>query len=119
MGHKLTILAVVLLLAGASGDKVTTRQKDYMGTYVSITVAQPESEEVLAAIEHAFKEVAALEKVLSDTVKDSETAAVNQQAGVKPVMVSPELYGLIKKAHEISVESKGAFGVTFAALAGL
>jgi len=116
----LHILTTVLLAAGGySDDQITARQQDHMGTYVSITIAAPESDEVLAAVQAGYAEVERLEKLLSEWREDSRISEVNRQAGIKPVPVPPELYKLVKQAHDISVQSQGAFDVTHAAMAGL
>jgi thiamine biosynthesis lipoprotein len=111
-------LAALILLAPASGD-VTVRQEKHMGTYVTITVAAPESKRVLEAIEAGFAEVKRLENVLSEWRPDSEISEVNRQAGKKAVKVGDELFRVFQMAREVSEKSGGAFDVTFAALGGL
>jgi thiamine biosynthesis lipoprotein len=90
-----------------------------MATYVTISVAAPETPEVLAAIDAAFAEIARLEKLLSEWQPDSEISAVNNAAGKQAVRVGPELFAVIESAQGVSEASGGAFDVTFAAFSGL
>jgi thiamine biosynthesis lipoprotein len=109
----------VLCIAGPGDNGVTVRTQEHMGTYVTITVATPESPEVLRAIDAGFSEVDRLEVVLSEWREDSEIAKVNHRAGFEPARICPELFQVIQMAHEVSVASEGAFDVSFAALNGL
>jgi thiamine biosynthesis lipoprotein len=112
------ILAALILMAPTAG-KVTVREERHMGTYVSITVAAPESPKVLEAIKAGFAEVKRLESILSEWRPSSEISAVNQQAGKKAVKVGKELFHVLEMAKAVSVKSEGAFDVTFGALGGL
>jgi thiamine biosynthesis lipoprotein len=90
-----------------------------MGTHVTITVATPESPEVLFAISAGFSEIDRLEEVLSEWREDSELAKVNRRAGFEPIRVCSELFQVIQMAQDVSVASDGAFDISFAALNGL
>jgi thiamine biosynthesis lipoprotein len=98
---------------------VVTRTQQMMSTNVIITVAAPESIQVLQAIEAGFGEVARLTHLLSEWLPDSEVSRVNQQAGIAPVPVSEELFHVVEKSIEVGRESEGTFDITWAALAGL
>lgn len=100
-------------------DEVTTRSRDEMSTYVTITIAAPESKAVLGAIDAAFTEIRRLHDLLSEWRDDSEISRVNASAGRGPVEVSAELFDVIELAREVSVASRGAFDITFASLHGL
>lgn len=100
-------------------DEVTTRSQDHMSTYVTISIAAPESQPVLDAIDAAFAEIRRLQDVLSEWREDSEISKVNAQAGKGPVTVSQELFDVIQVAHDVSTASSGAFDITFASLHGL
>jgi thiamine biosynthesis lipoprotein len=112
------IIAALILMAPAAGE-VTVREEQHMGTYVSITVAAPESPKVLEAIKAGFAEVKRLESILSEWRSTSEISEVNRQAGKRAVKVGKELFGVLEMAKEISDKSKGAFDITFGALGGL
>jgi len=100
-------------------DEVTTRSQDHMSTYVTISIAAPESKPVLDAIDAAFGEIRQLQDVLSEWRDKSEISKVNASAGKGPVTVSQELFDVIQLARDVSVASNGAFDITFASLHGL
>jgi FAD:protein FMN transferase len=103
----------------SASDIVTTRRQDQMTTYVSISVAAPESPAVLAAIDAAFTEVARLQDYLSEWKPESEIARVNSEAGKAPIVVSDELFHVVSRALEVSHATDGAFDITWAALWGV
>ena len=88
----------------------TTRQRHYMTTAVTITVAETESAPVLTAIDAAFAEMERVVALVSEWESDSEISEVNRQAGRAPVVVGEELFSVIKTAHDVSTQSdvKGA-----------
>ncbi|MFH1809278.1 MAG: FAD:protein FMN transferase [Pseudomonadota bacterium] len=98
---------------------VVTRSEEHMSTYVTISVAAPRGASPDEAITAAFAEVARLSDTLSEWREHSEISTVNAQAGGAPVVVSAELYRVIQAAHAVSVDTEGAFDITFNALWGL
>ena len=95
------------------------REETHRST-VTITVAAPPSDEVNAAIDEAFAEVARLESVMSDWRDTSELSALNKAAGSgTPVHVGDELFFLLERSRVLGDKSHGAFDVTFASLTGL
>ena len=91
----------------------TTRLQPHLGTLVSITVyatpaqAQP-------AIDAAFNEIRAVDKLLSIHRDDSDLAKANRG---EPV--SPELQSVLQKALAIAKQTEGAFDPTIRPLAKL
>jgi FAD:protein FMN transferase len=118
MNRLLTLIFMLIPFAVTAGE-VTVREQKHMGTYVSITVALPESEKVLEAIDAGFAEVSRLASTLSEWRADSQISAVNQQAGKQAVKVGKELFDILEMAHTISQKSNGAFDITFGPLGGL
>lgn len=100
-------------------DQVTVRSQDHMSTYVTISIAAPESPRVLKAIESGFGEITRLKTILSEWEDDSEISRVNAMAGKAGVPVAPELFEVIQMAQQVSTKSKGAFDITIASLRGL
>lgn len=119
------LLLVPTTLVAEEGSKdakpadVTVRKQNHMSTYVTITVAAPESEELVDAINSAFTEIGRLSIMLSEWRGESQISEVNRMAGKKPVEVSLQLFRLAKLAQGVSVASDGAFDITFQALLGL
>lgn len=104
--------------AAADTVAVTSRTREQMTTFVSITVAAPETPETLAAIEAGFTEVARLDVVLNEWRNDSEISAVSRAAGEHPVAVGEDVFANLDEAARIARASGGAFDPTVGALWG-
>lgn len=85
-----------------------------MGTRFEIKVVSESRGEGAGAIEAAFEELERVEALLSEWRESSEISAVNRRAGVQPVEAGRELLDVIRRAHEISEETDGAFDITVA-----
>ncbi|MEO8195319.1 MAG: FAD:protein FMN transferase [Thermoanaerobaculia bacterium] len=72
-----------------------------------------------AAADACFALFRRLDLELSEWKDGSPLSAVNRAAGVAPVAVPDELFGLVTRAIEIGRETEGAFDVSWAALWGL
>lgn len=117
--------AIVLLVAlgvaagPARGDPTqVVRRQEHMATWVTVTVAVPETSQVRHAIDEAFAEIARLETVLSEWKPGTDIARINAQAGGKPARVGPDVFHVLRAAHRVSVDSGGAFDVTVGSLWG-
>lgn len=117
VGFLLTLLAVFLLAGcgskAAEKTKVTTtpteNTKFLMGTVVKITIY---NEDKKKALNDAFDKVADLADRITVNQKGSEVDKINNNAGVKPVKVSKDVYELVKKALYYSKNSDGSFDLT-------
>lgn len=100
------------------------RQKDItvqkvlklMGTRFEITVVAPNEEIGYINIDEAVSEIQRIEKIISSWDESSETSLINKNAGIKPVKVIPELFGLIERSIRISALTDGAFDITYASM---
>ncbi|MDC6385867.1 FAD:protein FMN transferase [Flagellimonas taeanensis] len=118
--------AVVLLLSSLScllslgqlGQKDVTVKKTLklMGTRFEVTVVAPNEEIGYINIDEAVSEIQRIEKIISSWDENSETSLINKNAGIKPVKVSPELFGLIERSIRISEITDGAFDITYASM---
>ncbi|MBP2099858.1 FAD:protein FMN transferase [Enterococcus rivorum] len=77
-----------------------------LGTYVQVRIYDDGKEAVL---DKAFDRVKELGDKITVNQKGSEIDEVNQQAGIKPVKVSDDIYPLLKRAYEYSEDSQGGF----------
>jgi len=68
------------------------------------------------AIRGGITEIKRIEKLISSWDKNSQTSAINQQAGIKPVKVDKELFDLVVRAKKISKLTNGAFDISFASM---
>ncbi|CAM2065227.1 FAD:protein FMN transferase [Sulfidibacter corallicola] len=100
-----------LLPIEAATEKVVAKK---MGSRFEITAVHPDAAVARAAIEAAYAEIDRLEAMISSWRDDSETTRINRAAGRHPVAVSPELFGLIRRASKISALTDGVFDISFA-----
>jgi FAD:protein FMN transferase len=87
-----------------------------MGTNIQVEVWSDSStlaEQGMAAV---MAEMERINQLMSPYIETSELAILNQQAGEHPVKVSQELFDLIALSLELSIETKGAFDITFASV---
>ncbi len=65
-----------------------------------------------AAAEEALDEVERIENQLSLFRPHTDVARINAGAGLGPVRVAPEVFGLIRRAMQLSNATEGAFDIT-------
>jgi thiamine biosynthesis lipoprotein len=95
-----------------------SRTRPLMSTVFRIQVDSPPdiSEN---AIRQAFEEIERLETVLSEWREDSDISKVNSLAGKKSVKVSADTLRVVDAGMDVSMWSRGAFDLSWAALWGL
>jgi thiamine biosynthesis lipoprotein len=98
----------------AEGRQIMRAERLLMGTLFDIQIVSADREAGTAALREAFKEVARIEELLSEYSEESEISAVNREAGRQPVVVGPELYGVVSRSIGASELTGGAFDITFA-----
>jgi len=65
---------------------------------------------------YAFAEMNRLDALLSTYKENSEISIVNKNAGIRPVMVSPQVKNVLERSVEIASETGGSFDPTIGAL---
>ncbi|WP_246160785.1 FAD:protein FMN transferase [Maribacter flavus] len=107
-------------LYGQEKKLITVKQTvTLMGGPFEITVVSTNEDLGYINIQEAIGEIARIEKLISSWDENSETHAINKNAGIKPVKVSLELFKLIERCKQISDITDGAFDISFAALDNL
>ncbi|PKP02097.1 MAG: thiamine biosynthesis protein ApbE [Bacteroidetes bacterium HGW-Bacteroidetes-6] len=86
-----------------------------MGSRFEITPFAANDSIVDAAILAAVAEVKRVEGLISEWIPQSEISKINNNAGIKPVVVPDELFFLIKRCLKISELTDGAFDISWAA----
>ena len=84
-----------------------------MGNRFEISVVAEEEAWAMERIEAGVREIQRIEKLLTTYAEDSETNRINQQAGIAPVRVSEETFGLIERSIRISDITQGAFDLSY------
>lgn len=89
------------------------RGERLMGNAFEITVVGEDKLWAEEKIDVAIGEIRRIEQLLTTFSEDSETNRVNAYAGVQPVQVSRETFGLIERSLRISGVTDGAFDITY------
>ena len=99
-----------------SAQKNHKRSMTLMGCSFDITVVANSTTEADLAIDIAVEEIKRIEKMISSWDATSETSKINKNAGIQPVVVSIELYNLIKRSLSLSKLTDGAFDISYASM---
>ena len=89
------------------------RGEKLMGNAFEVTVVGEDKLWAEERIDTAIGEIRRIEQLLTTFSEDSETNRVNANAGVQPVQVSRETFGLIERSLRISAVTDGAFDITY------
>jgi len=111
-------LAVFLIAPGACSKKIHRVSRPLLGTIINLTFIA-EDHEAPGAAEAVFDEIARIEKLMSPYRTGSDIDRLNRLAHQRPVTVSEETFRLVEHSTAISMESGGAFDITFASMARL
>ena len=77
-------------------------------------ILNPGDRDVVMPATDALERVHPLEQQMTVYRPDSELTQLNREAAAQPVVVEPELYGLLKRSDEIAKRTAGAFDITAA-----
>jgi thiamine biosynthesis lipoprotein len=92
------------------------RSENIMGTRVSVELWDDASGRAADCAQRVFDEMRRIDALMSPYRNDSEIAAINRDAAIEAVAISPELYALIERSLEFSRLSDGAFDISFASV---
>ena len=87
-----------------------------MGNRFEISVAADNADVAETHIDAAVAEISRIEKLLTTFSDDSQTNAINRNAGIQPVKVDEEVFGLIARSLKISALTQGAFDITYGSI---
>ena len=104
-----------LMLGAIASHAVTVESvRKKMGSRFEVLAVAPDRAQAERAVEAAYAEIDRIEALISSWREDSQTSAINRRAGQGPVIVSSELFALLRRALKVSKLTGGAFDVTFA-----
>jgi FAD:protein FMN transferase len=89
-----------------------SRTEAIMDTRIYVELWDTSPRHANAAIDAVMAEMHHVDDVMSDFKPDSELSRINEHAAQHPVVVSPELYDLIKLSTHYSRITGGAFDIT-------
>jgi thiamine biosynthesis lipoprotein len=109
-------LSLGLYQSGIAQLKEYKRPLKLMGSDFNIIVVANNQKQGDFYIDTAVKEIKRIEFMISSWTTTSETAAINRNAGIKPVKVSSELFHFIERCKGISKLTDGAFDISYASM---
>jgi thiamine biosynthesis lipoprotein len=83
-----------------------------MGTHFEISVVYRDSAVANEYIEEAISEIKRIEGLLTLVDDSSQINHINKSAGIKPVVVSREIYQLIERSISLCKKTQGTFDIT-------
>lgn len=87
-----------------------------MGNRFELSVVSNDEVWGQQCIDAAISEISRIEKLLTTFSDDSQTNAINRNAGIAPVKVDREVFNLIKRSIKISELTQGAFDITYGSI---
>jgi len=87
-----------------------------MGNNFTITVVAENEKTGNENINLAIEEIRRIEKLLTTYKADSQTNLINENAGIAPVEVDPEVFNLIERCIGISRITQGAFDISYGSI---
>lgn len=117
--NRMVLFCLLLPFPALAQGKLYERELLLMGTAFQISVISDNEATANEGIDSAIHEIKRIENLISEWKESSETSAIIRNAGITPVKVSPELFGLISRCIKISELTEGAFDITFSGLGSL
>lgn len=87
-----------------------------MGNRFELSVVSDDEKWANEKIDAGVGEIQRIERLLTTFSDDSETNAVNRNAGIMPVAVSRETFDLIHRSLRISEVTQGAFDISYGSI---
>lgn len=87
-----------------------------MGNQFEITVVDTYETVAKEHLEAAVLEIQRIENLLTTFREESQTNQINQNAGMKPVKVDPEVFNLIERSLRISKITDGYFDISYGSI---
>jgi thiamine biosynthesis lipoprotein len=100
--------------AAAPRARAYTRSAHLMGSAFTFTAVSADDSLAWRALRAGLRETQRIDRLCSYWDSTSQVVQLNRLAGIRPVVVEPEVYDLIARTLKISQLSGGAFDITFA-----
>jgi thiamine biosynthesis lipoprotein len=96
--------------------QVYKEEAHLMGNHFELSVVSDNQDWAHDCIKSGINEIQRIEKKLTTFSSDSETAKINEMAGISAVEVSLETIELIERSIKISQITQGAFDITYGSI---
>ncbi len=93
-----------------------TKTVNLMGSVFQITVVDIDSISAFQNINNAIAEITRIENLISEWRPETQISQVNQNAGLEPVKVDQEVFGITQKAIYFSKITQGAFDISIVSM---
>lgn len=110
------VLGSIPVVAGADWVR---REAPIMGTRIAVEVWADQAAVGERAVASVLAEMERINALMSPYIDSSELSRINAAAGSHGVVVSSELFSLIRRAIEFGKMSDGAFDITYASVGHL
>lgn len=110
------LLTVLLFVSSKSFANWHEHTFNVMGTQARVELWIENPITAKKIIKQVEIEMARIDATMSPYVATSDISLINQNAFQKPVKISVELFDLLRDAKAISVQSHGAFDITYASV---
>ena len=87
-----------------------------MGNNFTITVVSDDNLVAIKNINLAIEEIKRIEKLFTTYTTESQTFLINENAGIKPIIVDDEVFNLIERSKAISKITQGAFDISYGSI---
>ncbi len=106
-------MVALALLAESAAAEWFGDTRTMMGTEVSVHLWHEDAGRAEVLIDAVFDESARIDELMSTFKGSSRISEINRDAAARPVYAGNELFGLIRRAQDVSVLTRGAFDITF------
>lgn len=110
MNKVILFIILVLILTGCNELKKAEKTKELMGTFVTITVYDEDTDKASEAIDKAFEEIKRIDNIFSEYKEDSEVSILNKQGYITEP--NEELIYNIEKSIYYGDLTDGSFEIT-------
>jgi FAD:protein FMN transferase len=118
-GFLLALLAALVLdLAAVQPARAewVARDEAIMGTRIAVELWATDRARGDELIKQVMDEMRRVDELMSTYKPSSQVSVVNADAASRPVVVEPDLFGLLQTALEFSRITEGAFDITYASV---
>ena len=112
---KLLFLLLSVSFSG-HGQIIHKRKLWMLGSPYEVTVVARDTLQGNLYIDMAIAETKRIENQISDWIPTTPISTINKNAGIKPVKVDDEVFGLVERALKISHVTEGAFDISYASM---
>jgi FAD:protein FMN transferase len=93
--------------------QVFSKVQRLMGNRFELSVVDTNAEQAKHNLQLAIAEIERIENMLSTYQANSFTNKINEQAGINPVVVPDEMFGLVARCQKLSMLTQGAFDLSY------